>query len=639
MGRKLKYKDVVKKPPSNFTKKVSKRGKNFKKTKERKTFSIYKENHNNKRKHDDASDENNHSKKSKEELEDKLIKQVYEPEPSDSEEEIEENPLKLLRATFGDKIDDSIISSSDTEEEEENIQEDLDADDSAGSGSDTGEELEEPQNSPDSLSEDEEKESDLDIQTEEENLENSLDPFVQHVCYELHPSLLESLDAQPPLVEIHKKTWPRLGNLLIQIPQCSLKENCNNSILDKTTYALPSAVPKKISSKSTPKELHIKSQIVPNLMAANKGLLRQETLFTPLQQEIFSIVNNYQDLLYPERTFDNAQEIRFVYCLHAVNHVLKTRIKVLHHNAKLSKKDDVPEEFRDQGLVRPKILIVAPFKDSAYKIINTIITILFKEDKGNVIKKNRFVEDYTGNELYMPKKNPKPEDYEKTFCGNTGDDFKIGMSVTKKSLKLYSDFYSSDIIVASPLGLRTIIGAEGEPDRDFDFLTSLEILILDQTEIFSMQNWDHIIHLFNHMHLKPKDLHGTDVSRVRQWCLNLWAKYYRQTLIFSSLTTPEINSIFNKKCANFAGKVKVANPIEPGCMSQIFVQLPHVFHKFSANSPADAVERRFNFFVQKVLPQQRDSRMKQTLIYVPSYFDYVKLRNYFKREDIGFVQI
>lgn len=53
--------------------------------------------------------------------------------------------------------------------------------------------------------------------------------------------------------------------------------------------------------------------------------------------------------------------------------------------------------------------------------------------------------------------------------------------------QLYADFYSSDIIVASPLGLRMIVGAEGEAERDYDFLASIEVLILDQTEIFLMQ--------------------------------------------------------------------------------------------------------------------------------------------------------
>jgi U3 small nucleolar RNA-associated protein 25 len=52
---------------------------------------------------------------------------------------------------------------------------------------------------------------------------------------------------------------------------------------------------------------------------------------------------------------------------------------------------------------------------------------------------------------------------------------------------LYADFYSADIIVASPLGLRVIVGAEGEEDRNFDFLASVEILVLDQADIFLMQ--------------------------------------------------------------------------------------------------------------------------------------------------------
>ncbi len=41
-----------------------------------------------------------------------------------------------------------------------------------------------------------------------------------------------------------------------------------------------------------------------------------------------------------------------------------------------------------------------------------------------------------------------------------------------------------------------------------------------------------------------------DFSRVRLWALNGWNKFYRQTLLFSSLPTPEMNSLFNGHCSN-----------------------------------------------------------------------------------------
>ena len=70
----------------------------------------------------------------------------------------------------------------------------------------------------------------------------------------------------------------------------------------------------------------------------------------------------------------------------------------------------------------------------------------------------------------------KPEDFYQTFAGNIDDGFKLGVSVTKRAVKLYSDFYSSDILLASPLGLRMVL------ETDSDFLSSIELLIMDEVK-------------------------------------------------------------------------------------------------------------------------------------------------------------
>lgn len=54
-----------------------------------------------------------------------------------------------------------------------------------------------------------------------------------------------------------------------------------------------------------------------------------------------------------------------------------------------------------------------------------------------------------------------PPDHVHTFKGNIDDNFRAGIRVMKKVLKLFETFYGSDLIVASPLGLRLAIEREG----------------------------------------------------------------------------------------------------------------------------------------------------------------------------------
>ncbi|XP_043255593.1 U3 small nucleolar RNA-associated protein 25 homolog isoform X1 [Colletes gigas] len=573
----------------------------------------------------------------------KLQQQEIETDSSDDEQA---NPIRDLLSTFSNINNPRVTavessSDDDTSDNKDDIISNNDIDEQLSSHSDNEEikvrEVDEE-----------------DPETAKEDAGYLKDPFSIHLRDDLSDKLYEAVSNVPQIIETQKITWPTLGNLICQIPKPLEDVNDSTkkskvSVLEDKQFAKHGNIPSLIETIDW-NRLYVKPQIQDNVTSANCSNIKDDVSrnsppLTSLQRELFSVINNYQDLYYPERRFSNADQIRFIYCLHAINHVLKTRTKVLHHNAKITKSKcsnmaEIPDEYRDQGLVRPKILIIVPFRHSCLKIVELLISILIGEDKGgSVMNKKRFMEDFSGNELIMPKKNPKPEDYELTFQGNTDDTFKIGISITKKTLKLYSEFYSSDIIITSLLGLRILVGAEGEAERDFDFLASVELLILDQAELFLMQNWDHMIHILNHFHLQPKDSHGTDFSRVRSWCVNGWTKYYRQTLIFSSIHVPEIYGIFNKRCYNYAGKIKVINPISPGSICHVVVQIPQVFHRFETSSHSQALEHRMDFFVGKILPQYKDRIMNHTLIFVPSYFDFVKLRNYFKKEEYNYVQI
>ncbi|XP_003800552.1 digestive organ expansion factor homolog [Otolemur garnettii] len=566
------------------------------------------------------------------------LKNVSEEEKEDEEEEEEEEDSVVDDAEMNCEDDDGDVSA-----EEEKAAESTERQENAAlSGDAEGKDGEGPpgtgtsqQESPEEFT-DVQHESLFSLETnflEEESgdrssLKASQDPFLQHVNKELKEKEIQAFATNPKTT--HQLKWPVLGQLVF------------SSKFQKLETFKP---PKDIDLKS----LHLQKPLETTWTKTNSQFLsdppKSSSPFTPLQKELFLIMNSYRDLFYPERTaLKNAEEIRHVYCLHAINHVLKANAQVLGNNSrrrsqKLGVGDD--DDFRDQGLTRPKVLIVVPFREAALRVVQLFISLLEGDSKKKIIvsNKKRFQGEYGSDPEERPPNLKRPEDYEAVFVGNIDDHFRIGVAVLQRSIRLYAPFYSSDILIASPLGLRTIIGGEGEKKRDFDFLSSVELLIIDQADIYLMQNWEHVLHLMNHMNLLPLDSHGVDFSQVRMWSLNNWSKYYRQTLLFGALQDAQINSVFNKYCVNFQGQVAVKNVPMTGSISHVLVQLPHVFQRMEVDSLASVIDVRFNFFVNKILPQYRDAVMSHTLIYIPSYFDFVRLRNFFKKEELNFTHI
>ncbi|CAG8451384.1 10406_t:CDS:10 [Acaulospora morrowiae] len=363
-------------------------------------------------------------------------------------------------------------------------------------------------------------------------------------------------------------------------------------------------------------------------------------VFSELQSRLFHHFNKYRDVLFSNRSLENSREIRRVYALHALNHVFKTRHRVLKNNTKITRAHSTGkdiEELRDQGFTRPKVLILLPFRNSALDLVETLINLSGTEQQEN---RRRFFDSYG----ILPEQEKidlnKPADFLETFRGNIDDMFRIGIKFTRRSMKLYAEFYNADIIIASPLGLRMIIGTDGDKKRDFDFLSSIELLIVDQSDTFLMQNWDHLEHILNHLNIIPKSSHDCDFSRVKNWYLDGRAKYFRQNIIISEYLTPEINAIFNKQMMNIAGKLKIKMDYE-GSITEVIPEIKQIFIRIECPSLPEADDIRFKYFTEKTLPllKKSNSELLHTMIFIPSYFDFVRLRNYFKDNDYSFASM
>ncbi|KAF1928745.1 DUF1253-domain-containing protein, partial [Didymella exigua CBS 183.55] len=360
--------------------------------------------------------------------------------------------------------------------------------------------------------------------------------------------------------------------------------------------------------------------------------------FNDLEQTIASSLFSYQDLLFGARTVQNAERLRDLTCLHALNHILMTRDRVIKNNAKLAaakEEDDV--EYRDQGFTRPKILFLLETKQACVRALDSITKLHTFEQQEN---KKRFLDSFSQPEDKFS--DDKPDDFRELFEGNDENEFRVGVKLTRKTLKLYSTFYNSDIIFASALGLRRAIETGDKKKRgDHDFLSSIEIVIMDQADATLMQNFEHAEFVFDHLNLQPKDPHGCDFSRVRSWYLDGHAPHMRQTIILSAFLTPKINSLYYKHMRNVAGRLRYTPDYTSGLIETLSYGIKQTFLRFDSPSHLTDPDARFKYFHSSVLPSI--SRLPKpatggvgVLVFIPSYLDFVRVRNSLVDSDFSY---
>jgi U3 small nucleolar RNA-associated protein 25 len=346
--------------------------------------------------------------------------------------------------------------------------------------------------------------------------------------------------------------------------------------------------------------------------------------------------------------------------LHALNHVLQTADRIKKNNERAAAANVDPDSLpRDQGFTRPKVLFLLPMRSMACKVVLRLLTLALRETRTDTIqRKEKFLEEFDEDDDEEEENDErakkalarKPAEHRALFHGNLDDHFRLGIKLTRGAARLYADFYQSDILVCSPLGLATKL-AEKPPEGasqsiNIDFLSSIEILVIDRADVILMQNWAHLKTVVAALNNLPAEQREVDIMRVREWYLAGQARHYRQTVMMSSFVSPEMTAFMARDCSNYAGVIRL-QPSYRGVLGRVVPQIRHIFERIpvlqsssssSVPGPATDADARFEYFRKSLWPRVREAAHGGgQLIYVPSYFDYVRVRNFLRAENASFL--
>jgi U3 small nucleolar RNA-associated protein 25 len=225
-------------------------------------------------------------------------------------------------------------------------------------------------------------------------------------------------------------------------------------------------------------------------------------------------------------------------------------------------------------------------------------------------------------------------------------------------VRLYSDFYISDIILASPIGLKLTLDQTSSSHEDIimdsDFLSSIEQVLIHQADVLYMQNWEHVDYIFRHINQMPKHDHDTDYSRVRSYFLDGQSHLHRQVMMLSAVNHPELSAFYREFGQCQQGQVRVLKQWRTSLTNDIYIPIKQVFQSISFRhhqqryshrhnkkllqqwkNPIEVIEeQRFDYFTEHVIENILKYKQSRTLIIVPSYLDFVKIRNYLLEKEV-----
>ena len=358
----------------------------------------------------------------------------------------------------------------------------------------------------------------------------------------------------------------------------------------------------------------------------------------PIDREFFSEVNqvinpfgklvgSFSDVLYCHSNYySNVNAFRKMYCEHIVNYINQL------HSLQRENESSDNSAGADSGFTKPKALILAPFKNFAYEIIRSLMK---RSKTTRQVNAKRFEQEFAPQSTSTTSSDM----FDLIFSGNLDDSFKIGICLhhgQSDNLKLFCDFYQSDIIVASPIALRQSI----ESNDCCDFLSSVQIVIVDGIDVVMMQNWEHLEFCFASLNKIPKQPRDCDFLRLREIYSDGNSAMTRQTILLSSLQVPCITSLFNRQNNQLAGRCLIRKNIINRVESTL--SIPQSFTYIPVGSFSALDDDRFTFFTKTIYPQLtsdssfQEGNQNNILIFISSYLDYTRLKMFFDQNDVDY---
>jgi U3 small nucleolar RNA-associated protein 25 len=403
---------------------------------------------------------------------------------------------------------------------------------------------------------------------------------------------------------------------------------------------------------------------------------RDSLCLNNLQSVVYPSLASYADVMINAESTQNRDSLNNIITLHILNHILTSRGRVQRNNKRAKEMEDGEADddeegdvsLRDQGYTRPTVLVLLPTRGVCHSFVKTMLSLL--GDAATIEHMDRFETEYGPVDLQENEEEldsvrrhrkmvlqSKGKEWNGLFGdeANSDDDFKIGVSFSPKTVKetdngkksgvgvrLYTDFYKSDMIVASPLAVKMATdGSDENAETDIDYLTSIEVCLIGSSDVLMMQNWDHVNATLNCLNQQPTKNNNTDFSRVREYLLAGQSKYWRQLIVCSKFTDPSILSTFKRNAASVAGILKLGRrvPVNEASLVNVMVATKQVFQRVPCKSFATQGAERLEYFVSHLLPEIQRTKQKHTMIYVPSYFEFISLRNLFLKKELDFVSV